>query len=269
MYKRLLTSLLFFPLYAFNELPWTYELWECYFNPSYTYQTYKAIKNSNQKENKSFHNHLLNLDFSILFLPAWELSSVIELSGKHVEFMRLRSLGLQIRYVWLNDILGEPLSLVTGLNIRHVSSKSLKNPNCPYHQKNNIEILITLGKEWSEAFEWKTRIYSLAALGIANSGSPWIRLKAALEKNIHDIHSYGISIEGCAGFGHEHFIHIDHFNGYASINHQNIDMGVYYTYTFPIFGQLSIFYYYRLYAKYFPEKMQTMILEYQLPFSFF
>jgi hypothetical protein len=113
------------------------------------------------------------------------------------------------------------------------------------------------------------RSYGGASLGIANQGRPWLSGFAGVEGQMKHAHRLGLFFEGAAGFGSQKRVPINHFHGYGSIKHRNIDVRAQYTYVFEVWGQLSLAYTRRLYARSFPEHVNFFTLSYMLPFSLF
>jgi hypothetical protein len=165
--------------------------------------------------------------------------------------------------------MGDPVSLTTGLSVRGVASRSLKDISCPYHFHANFEANTSIGREWDHGFDWHMRLYGFGAIGVANRGYPWVRALAMFEGNIHCTHRLGIFAETYVGFGNQAHVHTNHFNGYADIRHRNIDVGVKYTYVFEIWGHLSFAYTRRVYARSFPQNVNFFTVSYMLPFSLF
>jgi len=164
---------------------------------------------------------------------------------------------------------GDPVSLTTGVVIRGVSKHSVRDVTSPYHYYLNFELNSAVGREWNTGFAWRFRTFGGGSVGIANHGYPWLSLFAIAEGQIQERHRLGVTLDSYLGFGPHKEVHINHFHGYASIKHRNIDAGVKYTYVFDIWGQLSFEYARRLYARSFPEKVNFFTVSYMLPFSLF
>lgn len=268
MFKKLFL-LLPVSLCALEIEPWFCNTWEFTFTPAYTYGRFHSVQNGHPHLKKPFNENLLTLDLEVSPSPNWDLDGDVEFAATTAQSMALRSGAFQARYLWLDDVMGDPVSLTTGLSARGVSSRSLKDISCPYHFHTNFEASTSIGKEWDHGFDWCVRLYGYGALGIANRGSPWARAFGMLEGNVQSTHRFGVFAEGYFGFGSRDRVHINRFNGYADIRHRNIDAGVKYTYVFEIWGQLSFAYAHRFYAKSFPENVNFFTISYMLPFSLF
>jgi hypothetical protein len=172
-----------------------------------------------------------------------------------------------VRHLWLDEFVGDPFSLTSGVVLRGVTHYSLKDLSSPYHGEFDAELNTAIGREWSQGPFWTYRIFALGALGIANKGSGWAKAFAAFEGNGSDTHQYGIFAEGYFGFGSKESVNARHFHGWGLIHHQSIDLGIRYQYQLQLWGAFSIAYAYRPFARSYPEHVNTLILSYHLPFS--
>ena len=113
------------------------------------------------------------------------------------------------------------------------------------------------------------RTFGFLGAGMANRGLPWIRFFASFEANQDEKNRFEFFAQGYFGFGDQDVVHINNFNGYASIHHQSIDLGAKYSYLLGIWGHVSLGYTRRIYAHLFPESVNYFVVSYTLPFSFF
>lgn len=269
MLMRRLLLLLPISLFGLEIQPWFCDMWEFSFTPSYTYGRFHSVQNGDPQLKKPFNEHLLTFDLEVSPSPHWDMDADVEFADTTAVSMALRSGAFQIRYLWLDDVACDPVSLTTGISARGVASRSLKDISCPYHFHTNFEVNTSIGKEWDHGFDWHMRLYGFGAIGVANRGYPWVTAFAMFEGNIHCTHRLGIFAEAYVGFGNQAHVHTNHFNGYADIRHRNIDTGVKYTYVFEIWGHLSFAYTRRVYARSFPENVNFFTVSYMLPFSLF
>ncbi len=257
------------PLLALNIEPWFCNVYEFTFSPSYTYSRYPDVQNGIPSLQSPSNDHLIACDIAVPPAPSWEVDADVEFADTPRQSMGLRSIGGQVRYLWLDDVMGDPVSLTTGLSLRGVSKHSVHDVSSPYHSYLNVELNASVGREWERGFHWHLRTYGFAALGMANHGYPWSRLFATIEGNFNHSHRLALFTEGYVGFGPHPVVNIDHFNGYASIQHRSIDLGLPYTYVTEVWGRITLAYTRRLYAQSFPEKVNFFTIAYMLPFSLF
>lgn len=269
MYKWLLV--LPISLCALEVEPWFRQEWEFNFDSSFTYSRYRDVQGAHPQLQSASNDHVLAFDLGVPTSPTWAFDIDIEFADTPRQKMGLRSSAFQLRYQWLDDIPGDPVTFVTGANIRGVSGHSLKDVSSPYASYANYELSFTLGKEWYPELDphWMLRAYLNAVAGIANHGAPWTNFLAVLEGHPGAAHRLGVFGASSIGYGHKTHIDIDHFHGYASIRHRSIDVGATYAYAFEDWGTLRFAYTRRVLARLFPENVNFFMVSYSLPFTFF
>lgn len=252
---------------AIEKQPWFGDVYQFHFLGSYAYSRFNTVQNGVPQLKTPFQSHLLyfGLDFSPS--PVWSIDGDIQFADTTAMSFNFRSLALQARYSWLDDIIGDPISLVTGVDIRFTGSKALRDVSCPSHGNVDFELNFALGKEWEAASSWLFRAWGYGALGHANRGAPWVRGIVALETNIEDHHKIALYAEGINGYGRHARVNLDHFYGYARIREKAIDVGARYGYRMDTWGTLRFEYVRRVLAKSAPQNVNTWMIGYLLPFS--
>ena len=269
MSKLAILSLIPCALFGLEQKPWIGNVWEFEFTPSLTYGRFSKVQDGFPQIKTPWNTYVLAFDLNVPPTDYWDFGAQAEFADTPKQSMGLRSLAVQIRHQTMNDVAYDPISLTWGFNVRGASRHSLSDVSCPYHSDVNFELTAALGKEWDHGYEWKMRIWGLAAAGMANHGFPWARGLVALESNQMETHRLGLFADGYFGFGDHNFVSINDFHGYASIRHQSVDVGVSYKYYTDIWGHLSLAYAYRVFARSYPERESTLFVSYTLPFSMF
>lgn len=256
-------------VFSLDVSPWLGQQWECHLIPAYTYSRYTHVQDASPQLDSPSNDQLISADFGMAFTPTAAFDMDIEFVNTPRQKWGYRSLAMQGRYLWSDDISGDAVSLTTGLSARAVSSHSLEDVSCPYHAHANFELSGALGKEWDRGDFWIVRTFGFGALGMANRGAPWARFLLSIEGNNNNQHRFGVFAGGYFGFGSKETVDVKNFHGYANIHHQSIDVGARYSYVFDIWGYLNFTYAYRPYAQSFPENVNFFTLSYNLPFSLF
>lgn len=257
-----------FLLFGLEEQPWFGEVYEFHFLGSYAYSRFHSVQNSVPHYNQPFQSNLayLGLDFSPS--PVWSIDGDMQVAGTTAESFYFQSIALQARYLWLDDIIGDPITLTTGANGRFITTNALHDVSAMRHGNVDFEVNFSLGKEFDANDSWRMRAWVFGALGHANRGSPWVRATAALEANIEDQHKFALYATGMNGYGRHTHIDVNHFDGYAKIREKNIDLGFRYGYRVGVWGTLRFEYQRRLLAKSAPQRVNSFIFGYLLPFCF-
>ncbi len=262
--------LLFYSSLASLEVrPWFGDAWEFYFNTSYTYSSYSRVQDSIPSSRYKSCDQIVTLDLSVSPLESWAFELELETARTRAHSWTPRSIGSQAGYLWLNDLVGDPVSLVLGLNVRYVTHAGLHDVSFPYHASLQGETFISVGKEWAQGPDWVYHAFIWGALGSGTRGSPWVHALAGFESNKAGFHTFGFFIDALAGCGHHEQVPLHHFPGYGGIRHRSLDIKAQYAIDFDIWGRFDLAYSYRVYARSFPEHLQSFTLSYELPFSFF
>jgi hypothetical protein len=259
----------FFPLFGFalESQPWFGDCLEFHFLADYAYSYFSKVQNGTPQLTNTFQSNILSLGLDFSPTPEWSVDADMQVAATTKENFNFRSIALQARYLWLDDIIGDRVSLATGANIRFTNTASLRDVSCPFHTNCDFEMNFSLGKEFdvSDAFAW--RMWAYGAMGQGIWGSIWVRAIAALETNYSDRHKFGFLFSGINGYGRHTTVFIDDFHGYGKIRQKSIDLSVRYGYRMGIWGTLRFEYARRVLAKSCPQDVNTFIFSYLLPFS--
>ncbi|HSX10860.1 MAG TPA: hypothetical protein VLF94_04000 [Chlamydiales bacterium] len=267
--RKWLASLLCLPLFAsaLEVQPWFGDCLEFHFLGSYAYSYFDRVQGGVPQLKSTFQSNLLyaGLDFSPT--PEWSIDTDLQLADTSQMDFNFRTIALQARYLWLDDIIGDRVSLATGANARFTNTASLHDVSCPSHANFDFEFNFSLGKEWdvSDSLAW--RLWAFGCLGQANRGSPWVRAIVAVETNYDDQHKFAFLAEGSNGYGRHTTVNVDHFDGYAKIRQKSIDLCVRYGYRVGVWGTLRFEYQRRVLAKSCPAQVNCFVFSYLLPFS--
>lgn len=247
--------------------PWFGDVYEFHFLGSYLYSWFHSVQNAQPPYNQFFQSNLLDfgLDFSVS--PVWSVDADLQFADTTQVPFNFRSLALQGRYLWLDDIIGDPISLTTGASARLTATSSLKDVSCPSHGNVDFEVNFAIGKEWDRSDACRFRLWGFGAVGHANRGSPWVRGILGLETNIRDLHKWALLVYGINGYGRYTHIDVEHFFGYAKIREKAVDIKLRYGYRLGVWGTLRFEYMRRVLAKSAPQRVNTLALSYLLPFS--
>lgn len=257
-----------FLAFGLEEQPWFGDLLEFHFLGFYDYSWFHSIQNSIPPYNQFFQSNLLYLGLDFSPSPVWSIDTDIQMAATSAEPFYFQSGALQARYLWLDDIIGDPISFTTGLSGRFVTTTALHDVSSMRHSHADFELNFSLGKEFDATYTWRFRAWVFGAVGHANRGSPWLRGTAALEANIDDQHKFAVYATGMNGYGRHTHIDPYHFDGYAKIREKNIDLAFRYGYRMGVWGTLRLEYQRRLLAKSCPQRVNSLIIGYLLPFSF-
>ena len=160
---------------ALEVQPWFCDVYEFDFTTSYAYSRFHTVQGGVPQLTSPFNVNLLQLGLEFSPSPEWSLDGEIQLADTSAAHFNFRSGAFQARYLWLDDIVGDSISLDTGASIRATSSTSLHDVSCPSHGNVDFELNFSLGKELDVSDTWRWRLWGFGAVGHANRGAPWVR----------------------------------------------------------------------------------------------
>ncbi len=265
-----LFSLVFAPfaLIGLEVQPWFGDVYQLHFLGSYAYSRFHSVDHGTPQLKDPFNAHVIYTGLDVALSPYWSFDADMQLADTTKQSFTFRSIAFQARYLWFDDVTGDPVSLVTGSSMRFTSSQALRDFSCPSHGHLDIEVNASLGKEVAASDSWLFRGWLFAAIGQATRGSPWIRAIGSLETNIHDQHKIAFFTEWVNGYGRHSRVNTDRFFGYGRIREKAVDVGLRYGYQIDVWGTVRFEYIRRVFAKSAPERVNTFIFSYLLPFSF-
>lgn len=267
---KFLIWLLTLPIWAISleVQPWFGDVYEFHFLGAYSYSWFNQVQNSRPPYNNLFQAHELyfGLDFSPS--PVWSIDGDIQFADTTAQSFNFRSIALQTRYLWMDDIVGDPVSFATGANVRATASHALKDVSNYSFANGDFEVNFSMGKEFDANDSWRWRLWSFGGVGHGNRGSPWVRAILALETNINDQHKCALYAQGLNGYGRHTHVDVNDFFGYAKVRIKTIDLGIRYGCTLSVWGTLRVEYVRRVLAKSAPKNVNTFIISYLLPFCF-
>lgn len=252
-----------------DEEPWFGDVYEFRADSGFSYSYFNHVQGAITQPSHASNNYLVFGGMGFTPSEDIDVDLDIELARTPRQNFSFRSGAMQARYRFLDDISGDPVSVVAGFNMRGVGAKSVKDISSPYASYLNFELTAAVGKEHTYQSTWTLRGYGLAAIGLAVHGYPWVRAYGSFEGNYQDTHRGCVFTEGYFGCGGKEHVNVNHFRGWGYVQHDSIDIGVAYKYKFNLWGMLSIAYSCRVFAHNYPEYEQRATIRYDIPFSIF
>ncbi len=210
-------------IYSTELKPWTDTDLMFYPQVDYRYQHYDKIHSSAGSKHRVANDS---------FLRAGVYGSYATLSAE-AEFTfantKKRDLGfdnltLTGRYQLMNDIMGDPYSIIAGISYIAAPTCAVHDMSTFYHGNNEAVFHMSIGRERPCLETWLTRWWAVGLFGIADQGKPWWEAIAAWERNFSDKYFFRVFIKGLIGLG-KHSLHFDDFDGYGGVRHRSIDLG--------------------------------------------
>ncbi len=231
-------------------------------------QYYQTINAECGNRSQPSFNNFLNLGMEVGALDLVSLEAEALLARTHEQSFGFDSLRLTARYFWANGIPDDTLSSAVGVTVIPVFKNADHDPGSFHHGSFETEAHLSFGREYSWDRFWTCRWWNVLAIGIADRGSPWVRTQSVWEQNYWDCAQWRLYVNTLWGLGSRSFpCCLNEFKSYGSIHHQSIDIGTGYTYFWNETAYFSIDYSYRLYAKNYPSRANTLMLSVIYPFG--
>jgi hypothetical protein len=271
--KQMLLIFVLLPIATFSleKAPWFGNDNEFESRAAYSFDWHNKFDVANGSETHRARNH--HLDLSLAFATMSLYHAELELKAANTGVMNgdrdldLEAFSLGARYLWLNDLVGDNLSLTTGASLSFVPFSVTKNPNLMRHGEIELAAHAAVGKERSEGRTWTSRLWAALELAMGNQGSPWVKGDVCFEKNFADTQQMKGFVEFERGFGNQKLNSLASFKGYKTLRYETVTAGLRYAYQLGVWGDLSCQYAYGLHAKFAPQNAHSLTLGYRLPFS--
>ncbi|MDP1834869.1 MAG: hypothetical protein Q8K75_02975 [Chlamydiales bacterium] len=235
--------------------------------PWASYQWYPKIDTDQGKVNKQGRNVFFGTSASIASDNKYSLSGESLFSRTNQHSFTLENMRITVRRQWLNDIVGDPFTLVTGATVTVPTTRALRDYNTIYHGKVEFEGHAAVGREASCGAFWNSRWWAAVALGKADIGCPWLRGRATFEKNFWNQHQWKIFAEGTGGMGQRRLSLISPFPGYGKVKYRTIDAGAGYSFLIDGYGRsLTAEYSVRVWGENAPIQAQNVTFCLLIPF---
>ena len=268
--KILFLSLFFFTrvVVSLEYQPWFSELYNLHLLSSYSYSYYSSVDGASIPLSSTSKDHFILFDVEYTPSTNWNINADINfLDTPRQKRMNFMSSAFHLRYLWLDDIIGDPVSFVMGAHIRYVSKDAIRDISCPYHGRVEGEGDISIGKEIDSSI-WRFRLWGWGGVGIANKGSPWLHARVVLEACYNIIHKFAFFFDTLHSYGRKKTVNIEKFYGYGSIRQKSLDLTARYGYKLGRIGTFRVEYSYKISAKRCPKNVKTFTLAYLLPINF-
>lgn len=262
---RLLLILLPLSLFAIDYSPWFGKRLEVEATVKQTYQHYPYIRQEYHRIDERSDNWLTALSAEVAYRDDLKVAAQFDLADTEHMSYNFEDARFSLQYRLLNDIVLDPVSLVTGLTLILPTRLALRDVSLFHSGLYETEAFVSIGREQSCEEFWTSRISGYLALGLASRGSPWLRAQATYEKNFWDLHRWRIRAEYLQGFG-KHRVHPDHFRGWGGIDFTSLDLKAAYFYSLEN-GEIGLELAYRPYAYNFPAQAASIEIRYTVPFG--
>lgn len=262
-------------LVAFDESPWFTRFYEIYPSIEYRFQDYPSLDSCEGCPPYSGTDHFLTFGLgATLCLPKdWEtptrncsIQAEFTLAQtKSQGGMHANDVQLLLRHPLTDSILGDFADSTVGVKIIQNSRAARRDIGYFAHGGIGLEGQVAVGKEFAPHAEWVFRGWALAGVGVADTGSPWLRAEGHLETQYCNFWQNALIVESLFGWGGDCLCQ-ECFTGYGSVRHESVDIG-WKTKLLIDRANLQGGVYYRVFAKNCPKNAVQVIAKVEFPFG--
>ncbi len=251
--------------YATEYKPWFGNFQEFEFRASYGFQQYTKTHSDDGRIRYPSFDDFTN--FSLTVVPDTRLTAELEmlLSSTRRQNTGVDNIKVTTRYLQLNDIVGDPVSLAWGASLTIPTGDSKHDVSTFHRGDIDIEGHVSVGKEISSGKFWLCRYWANLGYVLSNRGAPGLRGELAWERNFFDVHQWKFFGNFTRGLGARALAFP--FNGYGSVENRSVDIGARYGYCFGYNGTITAEYSRRIYARNAPEHVDSFTIGYLTTFS--
>jgi hypothetical protein len=248
------------PLAAFDNNPWMGDLGQL----EADFWGQALVAERLYVEDHSHRRHLQDyawgVDGQVRFKALWDARIGLSFARPNVHSTGYQASYLQTRYCVLDDIVGDPISMLVGFRLTVPGAWTREILTELYHAPVEGLLLVEVGKEFSRGPFWVSRIWGQLNLGQGTQGFPWIDSNLWLEGQwtgcsgpFANSAQFGLVLDYLAGTGHYNLNPHDFHHGYSAIRYRAADSGARFCYNFDLTHEsLQLTYRYRWYAHNFP-----------------
>ncbi len=249
-------------LAALDREPWLGEPFVGKAEATYTYAYFTQLHGATPPLRHAQIDQNLALNLPFVPWQYWEVELEAEVASTSHLNWGYRSLALQLRHQFLDDVIGDWISCSVGAFYRNVSSRMLEAVTTIYHGQQNFELNLSLGKEWAKGRFWIYRLFLFEGVGCATVGAPWSWTRLSGQRNFRDLVQVSLYLDGYFGFGSQEKVKRLHFHGYGPIAHRSLSAGLQLNWTPVLCSTFEIAYYRIFWARSFPGQLNAFQLRY-------
>jgi hypothetical protein len=267
---RQLASLLFLSnvLLATETSPWFGNIYEIETRNGVAYQGYKKIDGLSGGASGDFDDFFMRSSVLISPVDRWSVEVELSLANTRQRGAGLESFLVTGRYLLLEDLFGDTVSLAVGVTAQFSPSTSVRDWSSYQSGRFESEGHISLGKEFSENGTWNWRVWTMLALGYAFEGNPFMRYEGVCAINVFDEQEVQLFLRGRLGFGTQPLnTSVVPFAGYGSVAYSLGDLGLRVGHSFGESGVLSVELARRMWAHHTPKQTTYIGVDYLYSFG--
>ena len=250
--------------------PWLGNVYEFEAKADYEFAESSKVSTTHGAKSRSLHSNLFQASLGFTPHPEWDVEldlSFAETSWNEFGYDRTK---VAIRHLWLDDVVGDVLSLTSGVSLSVQQNRFLRDLSLIRHGSFETLFHVAAGKEFGFSDTNYYRAWVMGAVGVANQGSCWAEGEAHLNWIYNETHFLDLFAGLEKGYGNKklHSISKYSFPGYAHLDYHFGEIGCRYDYQITTLGKVYAQVKRRICARYCPQNQIAVEVGLNIPFSF-
>lgn len=232
---------------------------------SYQHASKWRLKGQTKRQEKD--HTLLEMSLGISPVANWRGELGVDFAKvANFHTFNMQATRLEAQYLWKNDLVGDPISLSTGLSFIFPKHKGCYNLSKVPYSSSNAELHICMGKEQAQGPSYESRIFATFTMGIKNKGAPWSKARFLYEHNLQDRFKVSIFTEGAYAFSKRQWQSIPNESELSRGAFRFCNVGLEGTYVWDFVGEWNLGIQKRIYARNLPSDTLGVSLGFFIPF---
>jgi len=232
----------------------------------YTFQTYPRIKVGRRSLKRHSTDHFVGAAAYLAGFNDYCGELEVNTADTDAHSYGFENVKLTARYLLMDDIQGDPVSLAVGASASYASIRFVRDLGAFHHGRREYFGHLAVGKEWDCGPIWVNRVWGHLGFGVADQGSPWMNAEISYAENRMNRLQYRFFLNTLVGFGDRDIPTTTPFKGYGAIQHRSVDTGIEWSYLVNDCFTVGFQYAYRLWAYNFPAQNHRITLQVMYPY---
>ena len=269
--KRALSLLLCTsPLLGLEFDPWFNPPLEFHLIPAYVYgQGYKVYSPAGNFDDFGY-SHWVECNLEVSPWPNWDVQLQVEAADTDQTAFTFVGGTACIRYNWMDDTVGNPFSLTTGVMFTGIRNVYIQEDSFYFNGHFNTEIGASIGRACYQCQSdlWKQRAWLYAGFGIAEIGAPWFNSFLEWDLRLSETIVWEWQMNFLFNFASDNYLANVPFPGYANLGYKVINLSTDFVFELPNVGELTLYALYNIYGSNTTAYYWTTAIQLDIPFSF-
>ncbi|MCH9609556.1 MAG: hypothetical protein S4CHLAM45_14880 [Chlamydiales bacterium] len=231
-------------LLGLEREPWFNPLWEFQAIAQNDYFKNRTVQIPKSGYTLNDYSNLFDLALQVSPYPYWDAEVQLDFIASDRTSFNFGGAEIIARYQWLDDTIGEPLSLVTGMSMSFIRGELEENLNAYLSSNYSLGLSVTVGKALYRRCDplWRRRLWFFGEYLFYNRNTPGsFRSTLAYDQRILPCLIWKLHTHYQSGYGTNDLPPTkEGFFGYHNIDFHVLNVETKMLYEFPIYGSFEL-----------------------------